>query len=67
MRFVYLNKNSRILNLGQSFLKCRITERGLAKFHFRGKEVTKGNGISPIRRCVEGFCESENALTYLRM
>jgi len=43
------------------------TERGLAKFHFRWNEVTKGNGILPIRRCVEGFCVSENALTDLRM
>ena len=47
--------------------KLRTTERGLAKFHFRCNEVAKGNEIYPIRRCVEGFCGSENALTYLRM
>jgi hypothetical protein len=50
--------------LDEIFVALQLTKRGLAKFPLK---ACFPEGILPIRRCVEGFCDSENALTQLRM
>src|SRR5690606_4519280 len=53
-----------MFRLEVTFLQLPLTKRGLAKFPLK---ACFPEGILPIRRCVEGFCDSENALTQLRM